>query len=248
MVTKAALEAIRSRFDGRRGQAALAVYVGLVECANEARSDTVAVARGEIARRGMVNVRSVDRYASELETLGLLQVEARPLGEVKVWTLTDPAAGEGCDSESHPGGYDPQSQALRTRVAGGCDSESHPSDVKKKDKETSPDGDVEVVFESWVTATGRDKARTKLTADRRRRIVKALASHGVDDCLAAVRNIGADPWASGENDRGRPFNDIEHALGSTKRIEDWRDRTPGTAAAGRRESPSDLLSAMGAAA
>lgn len=55
---------------------------------------------------------------------------------------------------------------------------------------------------------------------------QALKSHGLADCLAAVRNIGADPWAGGANDRGKPFNGIEHALGSAERIERWRDAVP----------------------
>lgn len=85
---------------------------------------------------------------------------------------------------------------------------------------------VEGIFAEWVTATGRDEARTKLTPDRRRRISKALASHGLDDCLAAVQNIGQDPWARGDNERGRRFDDIEHALGTAERIERWRDWEP----------------------
>ena len=85
---------------------------------------------------------------------------------------------------------------------------------------------VHQVFDAWVAATSRNAARTKLTDERRRRIQKALASHGLEDCLQAVRNIGADEWAAGANDRQKPFNDIEHALGSSKRIEGWRDANP----------------------
>lgn len=83
------------------------------------------------------------------------------------------------------------------------------------------------VFDEWVAATERAPGRTRLTPDRRRRIDKAIASHGLDDCLAAVRHIGADSWARGANDRGRRFDDIAHALGSTERLERWRDQQPG---------------------
>jgi hypothetical protein len=86
--------------------------------------------------------------------------------------------------------------------------------------------DVDQVFGTWVTATERDASKTKLTPDRRRRIERAIGSHGLDDCLAAVRHIGADDWARGKNDRGRRFDDIKHALGDAERIERWRDRTP----------------------
>lgn len=93
---------------------------------------------------------------------------------------------------------------------------------------------VDLVFGEWITATGRDAVRTKLTAGRRRRIVKAIESHGEEMCLAAVRNIGADPWAAGQNDRGRPFNDIEHALGTAERIERWAAGPSRPATVGRR--------------
>lgn len=90
----------------------------------------------------------------------------------------------------------------------------------------SPDGETKLIFSAWVEATGRDPGKTKLTADRRRRIELAIRSHGSEDCLAAVRNIGKDGWARGDNDRGRRFDDIEHALGKAERIERWRDWTP----------------------
>lgn len=91
-------------------------------------------------------------------------------------------------------------------------------------RDNAPDPPWRRVFDEWMAATERDPARTKLTPDRRRRIDKALDSHGLDDCLAAVRHIGADGWARGANDRGRRFDDIEHALGSAERIERWRDQ------------------------
>lgn len=99
--------------------------------------------------------------------------------------------------------------------------------------------DTQTVFDAWVNATGRNPNRTKLTPDRRRRIRKALGSHGLDDCLAAVANIGRDAWAGGENDRGTPFNGIEHALGSAERIERWRDWRPPLAAQPRPRKPWD---------
>lgn len=86
--------------------------------------------------------------------------------------------------------------------------------------------DVRRVFDQWVIATKRSAAKTKITPDRQRRIKVALKSHGVEDCLAAVTNIGQDSWAMGHNDRGRPFNDIDHALGDAERIERWRDWKP----------------------
>lgn len=103
---------------------------------------------------------------------------------------------------------------------------------------------VRQVFEAWVAATERDAARTKLTEDRRRRIVKALKSHGLDDCLAAVRHIGADKHsdrcARNGYGRGQRFDDIEHALGDAERIERWRDATSAAATVGRVANSGDF--------
>jgi hypothetical protein len=92
--------------------------------------------------------------------------------------------------------------------------------------ENRPGDDVRTIFDAWVAATERDAAKTKLTADRRRLTEKALGSHGLADCLAAVRHIGADAWARGHNDRQTRFDDLKHALGSSERIERWRDQQP----------------------
>ncbi len=89
MVTKAATAAIRSQFDSRRGQTALAVYIAIVECSNDARSDSFSRPRPEIAKRAMVNIRALDAYVCALEAIGLLHVERRP-GHPNLWTLTDP--------------------------------------------------------------------------------------------------------------------------------------------------------------
>lgn len=93
MVTKAAIEAIRDTFDNRRGQTALAVYVGIVECANDARSDSFEVTRRELAGRGQVHVKSLDSYVAKLEQLGLVRVD-RADGVPNRWTLTDPPAAD----------------------------------------------------------------------------------------------------------------------------------------------------------
>lgn len=111
------------------------------------------------------------------------------------------------------------------------------------DKSTSPSSElqtpqppggepdnVQQVFSVWRQATGRT-ARTVLDARRRRIIAAALESHGLTDCLAAVRAIGADDWARGKNERRKRFDDIDHALGSAKRIETWRDQDTAATAA-----------------
>lgn len=97
--------------------------------------------------------------------------------------------------------------------------------VKESPTDSPVAADRQQVWDAWIAATGRT-AQTVMDAKRKRIIDQALKSHGLADCLAAVRNIGADPWAGGANDRGKPFNGVEHALGSAERIERWRDETP----------------------
>lgn len=142
-------------------------------------------------------------------------------------------------------GSPPEKVTETTKGESACASERASTDVRR-------------VFDQWVIATKRSAAKTKITADRQRRIKVALKSHGVDDCLAAVTNIGQDPWAMGHNDRGRPFNDIEHALGDAARIERWRDWKPPVPAAANgnvhpirqsngKPSPAQLLGELRAA-
>lgn len=113
-------------------------------------------------------------------------------------------------------------------------------DPDQDQERTAPEGagarteDITTVFEAWVAATERDPSRTKLDPDRRRLIDKRLRSHGLDDCLAAVRNIGASIGENSARDgygRGHRFDDLKHALGKTEQIERWRE-APTTKGAG----------------
>jgi hypothetical protein len=111
----------------------------------------------------------------------------------------------------------------RVTLHGGGDQNPKEPESKQTSSVSSP---VELVYREWIAATERDGSRTPLTDARRTVIRKALASHGLEDCLIAVRNIGLDTWARGANDRGKRYDDIKHALGSAERIERWRDSTP----------------------
>lgn len=111
-------------------------------------------------------------------------------------------------------------QGAQNAASRGADTAPESSGKRKEPSE------VNLVFGTWVDSTGKDKARTKLTSDRRRTIKQALRSHGLEDCLAAVTNIGKDKWAGGDNDRGTRYDDIKHALGNAERIERWRDWKP----------------------
>jgi hypothetical protein len=82
--------------------------------------------------------------------------------------------------------------------------------------------DVQAVFDAWIAATGRT-GQTQLDDKRRRIITRALKSHGLDDCLDAVTGWRHDPHNRGENDRGRPYNDIGLLLRDSEHIERFRD-------------------------
>lgn len=79
------------------------------------------------------------------------------------------------------------------------------------------------VFEAWVEATGRDQARTKLTADRRRRILKALKDYDEADLVDAVRGVSRSPFHCGQNERQRRYDDLELVLRDAAKIEEFRD-------------------------
>jgi hypothetical protein len=98
---------------------------------------------------------------------------------------------------------------------------------QKNSNSTGNSDQIRQVFDEWVASTQRDAARTKLTPDRRRRIARALAAHGLDDCLAAVRNICRSTEARTGYGRGTRFDDVDHALSTPARVEKWRDYQPG---------------------
>lgn len=81
--------------------------------------------------------------------------------------------------------------------------------------------EVTVVFEAWVEATG--KRRAKLDTKRRRRIVAALRDYPLDDVVAAVRGWRKSPFHCGENADGRRYNELDLLLRDAQHIEQFRD-------------------------
>lgn len=180
---------------------------------------------GHIVREGLSSIRTVT-YRVVME---------RPSTPVDEGPGSGPSTVPDQDPQRVPDRDGPRSGRSQIVPVEGPNLGPKPSEEPSIDSLRS--SSVDLVFGEWVKATGRDPARTKLTADRRRRIVKALDSHGEEMCLAAVRNIGADPWAGGQNDRGRPFNDIDHALGNAERIERWAAGVSRPQTVGRRGQP-----------
>ena len=78
------------------------------------------------------------------------------------------------------------------------------------------------VFRAWATSTGRS-GRTLLDDKRQRLIVRALAAYELEDVLDAVDGWRFDAHHRGENDRGRPYNDLGLILRDPEHIERFRD-------------------------
>lgn len=99
---------------------------------------------------------------------------------------------------------------------------------------TGPPGQIEQVFEAWRGAVGAT-GRTVLDGRRRRLIERGLQTHGLEDCLDAVRGVALSSWHMGLNDRRRPFNGLDLVLRDAQHVEYFRDILRGLI-----EPPADL--------
>lgn len=79
------------------------------------------------------------------------------------------------------------------------------------------------VFDHWISVMGKDPARTKLTADRRRRIQARLNDYPIEDVLRAIDGCAATPWNMGDNPARAMHNDIELICRSGSNLERFRD-------------------------
>jgi hypothetical protein len=221
------------------------LYVGLVTQADDEgrESANVALIRSRVFPFDTdLPLDDVSKWLGELEHAGLVQLydaDGRALLQLISWA--DDQRVDRPTPSALPAPPDPSSRTLasdredsrsfspsRARADRTGPDQTGPdqdrTESARRRASPAPSPDVEQVFAAWVAATDRDRTRTQLTSQRRRQIERALASHGLDDCLAAVRNIGADEWARGANDRGQRYDDVKHALGSAERLERWRDR------------------------
>ncbi len=83
------------------------------------------------------------------------------------------------------------------------------------------DEQIEVVFEAWQSATGKTDA--VLDDNRRRLIAKRLKSHGLTDCVDAVKGWRHSPYYCGRNADKAPRNSLTVLLGTAERLEECRD-------------------------
>lgn len=98
-------------------------------------------------------------------------------------------------------------------------------DLGTRDREVdlAVDSPASRIFDAWVEATGRDKARTKLTKDRQRHIARALKDYPEADLIEAVRGVANSPFNMGQNDRGTKYDDLDVVLRDGKHIEQFRE-------------------------
>lgn len=78
---------------------------------------------------------------------------------------------------------------------------------------------TERIFEHWAFMLAKNARRTALGPARRKTIDKALALYDEETLLLAVEGCAASAWHAGENERGRPFNDLELILRDEAHIE-----------------------------
>lgn len=93
------------------------------------------------------------------------------------------------------------------------------------DKNRNNPGRLEIhaVFNAWVSATGRNLSRTKLTKARADLIARRLKDYPVEDLIDACHGIGASDFHRGDNDRGKRYDTLELALRNAEKIEGFRD-------------------------
>lgn len=76
------------------------------------------------------------------------------------------------------------------------------------------------VFDYWVQVTGRDPARTRLTAGRRQKIAARLKSYDVDALLLACDGV----MLSEHHRQKQEWLDITSFMASDEKVENHRDR------------------------
>lgn len=86
---------------------------------------------------------------------------------------------------------------------------------------------IRTIFDHWCKVMEKPAAR--LDSKRRSLIARRLADgYTPDELTTAISGCAADPWSMGDNDRGKPFNELSLILRDAERIERYTDyaKTP----------------------
>lgn len=98
--------------------------------------------------------------------------------------------------------------------------------------------EISDVFAYWQEAMGKQSA--SLTPQRRDKIrIRLRDGYTVDQLKAAVDGCRASPHNMGDNDRGRPFNDIELILRNETNVEKFLELAPAHRSNGGRTWTAD---------
>lgn len=77
----------------------------------------------------------------------------------------------------------------------------------------------ERIFDHWVFMLGKPPKRVALGPARRKVIERALSLYDEETLLLAIEGCAASRWHAGDNDRRKPFDDIELILRDEPHIE-----------------------------
>lgn len=104
----------------------------------------------------------------------------------------------------------------------------------QEQQETKPTTDNRVIeiFHYWCDAMRKNRLTAKMTPKRTKAIRDRLKQgYTMDDIKLAIYNCSQDPWSMGNNDRQKPFNDIELICRSGEKLESYLDAVQQKAAA-----------------
>lgn len=100
------------------------------------------------------------------------------------------------------------------------------------DHSIKPDNSAIDIFHYWCDVMRKNRMTSKMTPKRMKAIKDRLKQgYAVDDIKLAVYNCSQDPWSMGNNDRQKPFNDIELICRSGEKLESYLDAVQKKAAA-----------------
>lgn len=216
----------------------LLVHLALADVANDMNDNELWLTHKAVAEKAKVSGSTVDRALAEMVAGGLLEVldnrggRGRPARYRLLIQSTSGRRGIGGKARH------PVAESTSPCVESTSSATSLLIPNKKNSRTTTEvnfDSPAGRVFGAWVEVTGRDRARTKLTKDRKDRIARALKDYPEEDLIDAVRGITRSAFHCGQNDRSTRYDDIQNAFKSSAHIEQFRDlwRDPRSAAISR---------------
>ena len=86
---------------------------------------------------------------------------------------------------------------------------------------------VTEIFHFWCDTMKKNRAQNKITP-KRDKAIRARLKEGytVEDIKLAITGCSKDAFSMGQNDRGKPFNDIELICRTGEKLEGFRDHQP----------------------